>query len=100
MDISGRTMIYKNDYGFSTTISNKKQDGTYDKLYITVQFPKDVELENKTLINIKDGFLSFYKTKEGLPKIKIVVKYFEIAEDYKIPFLEDTTEQLEDLMPF
>lgn len=100
MEILGRTMIFKNDYGYSTSISNKNQEGQYDKMYLTVQFPKSVELENKTLINIKDGFLSFYKTKVGLPKVKIVVKDYEIAEDYKIPFLEDTAEQLDDLMPF
>lgn len=100
MEISGKTMIFRNDYGYSTTISNKNQEGQYDKMYLTVQFLKGVELENKTLINIKDGFLSFYKTKVGLSKVKIVVKDYEIAEDYKIPFLEDTTEQLDDLMPF
>lgn len=100
MEIAGKTMIFKNDKGYSTTISNKKQDGSYDKMYITVQLPKGVELENKTMILILDGFLSFYKTKDGLPKIKIVVKKYEMAENHKIPFIEDVTEQLDNLLPF
>lgn len=90
MEIAGRTMIFKNDKGYSTTISNKKQDGSYDKMYITVQLPKGVELENKTMILILDGFLSFYKTKDGLAKIKIVVQKYEIAEKYNMPGFETT----------
>lgn len=54
-------------------------------MYLQVQLPKGVELENKTFINITKGFLSFYQTKEGLPKIKIVVMEYKIyqEEQYK-----------------
>ena len=72
-------MIFTNEKGgYSTTISNKNQDGTYDNMYIAVNFKKDVMVENKTKIDITNGFLSFYKTREGLPKLKIVVMDFEI----------------------
>ena len=81
MNITGKTMIFKSDYGYSTAISNKNQNGTYDKMYLQVQLPKGVELENKTFINITKGFLSFYQTKEGLPKIKIVVMEYKIDEE-------------------
>ena len=77
MNITGKTMIFKSEYGYSTAISNKNQEGTYDKMYLQVQLPKGVELENKTMIDITKGFLTFYKTKEGLPKLKIVVMDFE-----------------------
>lgn len=77
MKISGETMIFSNDKGFSTTISNKKEDGTYENMFIPVNFRKDISVPNKTKINVLDGFLSFYKTKDGLPKIKAVIMNFE-----------------------
>lgn len=79
MQIRGETMIFANEKGgYSTTVSNKKPDGTYDNMYIAVNFKKDIEVENQTKIDITNGFLSFYKTREGLPKPKIVVMNFEI----------------------
>lgn len=87
MNIFGRTMIFKNDYGYSLSISDKKQDGTYEKTYLSVQLPKGVELENKTMIDVKRGFLGRYKTKEGLPKIKVVIQEYDvIKEEDELPF--------------
>lgn len=77
LNINGKVIIYKNTYGYSTAISNKNQEGQYDKMYVSVQLPKGAELENKTLIDITKGFLSFYKTKEGLPKLKLVIQEWE-----------------------
>lgn len=77
MKITGETMIFSNDKGFSTTISNKKEDGTYENMFIPVNFKRDISVPNKTKINILDGFLSFYKTRDGLPKIKAVIMSFE-----------------------
>lgn len=79
MNITGKTICYKNEYGYSTAISNKKQDGTYERMYVSLQLPKGVEVENKTYIEITKGFLAFYKDKNGLPKIKIVA--LEIKQD-------------------
>lgn len=90
MKISGETMIFKNDKGYyETSISNKKEDGTYENMYVSVNFKKGIEIENKTKINILDGFISFYKNKEGLPKIKLVILDFinvgqEIESDIMI----------------
>lgn len=83
MNITGKTMIFKNDYGYSCTISKKNQDGEYERMYVQLQLPKDVELENKTIIDITNGFLSFFKTKDGLSKIKIVVMEFETDAEQK-----------------
>lgn len=81
MDISGTMRIYKNEYegrtSYSTTISKKDQFGNYENMYITVQLPRDVVLESNSKINVTKGFLSFYKTNQGLPKIKAVVQEFE-----------------------
>lgn len=79
LNINGKTIIYKNTYGYSTAISNKKQDGTYERMYVSLQLPKGVEVENKTYIEITKGFLSYFKDKNGLPKIKIVA--MEIKQD-------------------
>ena len=91
MNIAGKTMIFKNEYGYSCTISNKKEDGTYDRMYVSVQLLNNQEVENKTLIDIQDGFLTFYKTKEGLAKPKIVIRTFtemnfEPIEESDLPF--------------
>ena len=82
MKITERTRIFKNEYGnYSTSISNRKEDGTYENMYIAVNFKKGVEVANNTVIDIKNGFLGFYKTKEGLPKLKIVVMEFEVLQE-------------------
>ena len=91
MNITGKCMIFSSEKGYSTSISKKDQDGQYERMYIVVQLPKGDTLENKTYIDIKEGFLSFYKTKDGLPKLKLVVmkyeteqKQYEKEEDYAI----------------
>ena len=55
-------MIFKDENGkYTVGLSNKKQDGSYENAYYPIQFNKDVELENKTKILIKNAWLSFYK---------------------------------------
>lgn len=78
MKITGETMIFAKDYEngrvYSTSVSKKNQDGTYEKMYINVGFNKAVRLENMTKIQILDGYLTFYKNKNGVqvPKIRIM----------------------------
>jgi len=87
MNITGKTMIFKSEYGYSTTLSSKSTNGEYEKMYIQVQMPKEANLENRTMIEIKKGFLTFYKTKDGLSKVKaVVIEYSteEKEEDFKI----------------
>lgn len=81
MNITGETLIFKNNFGYSTSISRKNQNGEYEKMYLSVQLPKGVELENKTKINITKAFLSFYKNKQGLPQVKIVVMEYRTDEE-------------------
>lgn len=84
-NITGETMIFKNDKGFySTSLSKKLMDGTYQSSYIPVQFKKGTVIENKTNINIVKGFLSFDKfTPKGATKEatswKLVVTDFTIV---------------------
>lgn len=81
MNIIGETLIFRNEFGYSTSISRKNQNGEYEKMYLSVQLPKGVELENKTKINITKSFLSFYKNKQGLPQVKIVVMEYKTDEE-------------------
>lgn len=81
MKVTGEAMIFANDKGYSTTVSNKKEDGTYDNMFVAVNLKRGVVVENKTKIDIIDGFLSFYKTKDGLAKPKIVVMDFNIKSN-------------------
>ena len=101
MQIRGETMIFVNEQGgYSTTISNKKQDGAYDNMYIAVNFKKDVAVKNKTKIDITNGFLSFYKTRDGLSKPKIVVMDFEIKKQTEDKQEENKYEPMNDDLPF
>ena len=91
MNINGSTMIFKNEYGYSTSISNKNKEGQYESMYITIQLPKGTELENKTKINITKGFISFYKNRNGIAMPKFVIQEFETeqeSEDYEENFGE------------
>ena len=62
-------MIFRKEVNGYTTysvgISNKKQDGSYENGYIKCRFKKDVNVADRTKIIIKDGFVSFYKTKNN-----------------------------------
>ena len=89
LNINGKSIIYKNIYGYSTSISNKNKEGQYESMYITIQLPKGTELENKTKINITKGFISFYKNKNGIAMPKFVIQEFETeqeSEDYEENF--------------
>lgn len=78
LKVTGEILIFKNDKGaYSTSISKKNEDGTYENMRISVNFRKGTELENKTKINITNGFLSFWKNNQGLPQLKLVVMEFE-----------------------
>lgn len=86
INIKGEAVIFKNEKGFySTGVSNKLMDGTYENAYLPVQFKKGIELENKTKITIDNAFLSFYKNQEGKPIFKIVVLEFTQDGDAKEP---------------
>ena len=84
MNIVGRTKVFRNEREgnvyYTTSISNKNKDGQREYMTVDIQLPRGTELENKTDIDITNGFLSFYKTKNGLPKVKYVVMDYMEAE--------------------
>lgn len=88
MKITEEAVIFKNrnGNGYYTTTNDKKEDGTFDKNYITVGFRRGVELDNFTKIYIKDGFLTHYSFEDENGNIqkrfKIMVMDFDIVETY------------------
>lgn len=95
MQITGQATIFKNDKGvYKLSVMNKEiQDGEEKTVFmpINVSFKKGVEVKNKTKIDIKDGFLTFFKIDTGevyddgnpiykkFPKIKVMD--FEVIEE-------------------
>lgn len=79
-----KEMIYKNTYQdrdyYSIGTSKKNLDGSYEKGYISCQFPKNTKLGNKTLITIKNAWLDFYiKGKKTIPYV--FINEFEIVDN-------------------
>ena len=96
MNISGEARILKDDRGvYKTTLATKVFDENEEEKTIftkvNVGFKKGVDLKNKTKINIKDGFLTFFRIstnkirEDGTPInkdfLKIVILDFEVIEE-------------------
>lgn len=60
-------------------LSKKKEDGTYELGYLPCRFKKDVSLENKTKIKIKQAWLDFFK-KDKKTYIYAFINDFETGE--------------------
>jgi len=94
---TGECKVFRRDYNgralYSTSIGSKKQDGTWENAYIGLQFKKGVELQDRTGINIKDAFLTFYKKKTGETVWGIFVMDFEQKESDIPPELATIPEE-------
>ena len=91
MQVNGKAKIFKNEYNgntyYTTSIANKKEDGTYENMYLAVQFKKGMEVDGD--INIINGFLTFYKDKNNVPKVKVVILEYT-QEDADFITIEET----------
>lgn len=80
-NFTGDVMVFVDEHNshkfYKAGISKKMQDGTYQNGYINIQFKKDIVLENMTKINIKSGWLTFYKNKENITVPYIFINEFE-----------------------
>lgn len=91
MKLTEKLVVYKGQYGFSTQLKNNE-----DKMYVQVSFKRGEEpLSDRAYIDIQNGFLSFYKDKNGFAKPKIVVLEYQLLDSG----VTQTTEQSDDL-PF
>ena len=71
-------MIFKKDNKYSVAVSKKNSNGEWESAYFPIEFNKNVEIENKTLISIKNSWLSFYKWEyDGKKGTKFFIKCTE-----------------------
>lgn len=93
-EFSGNVMVFVNEHNgkksYSIGISKKLQDGSYENGFLPAQFKKDVTLNNKTKIDIKKAWLSFYKTTEGNRTVPFIfINDFTITEERGTQALEN-----------
>lgn len=81
MNVSGKMKVWIKDFNgiksYSTGVSNKNKEGQYEKMYISIQLPKDNDINNGDDIEVKKAFISMYKDKNGLAHPKVVIQEFE-----------------------
>ena len=87
MDISGKCTVYKKEKEYNgknmvfyTAGISKKEGDKWVKFYMPISFKKDVVLQDKTRIDIKQGWLDFYKNKDDSQVVKIFANEFDIME--------------------
>ena len=92
-------MIFKKDgqYGamYSIGLSKKNQKGQYENGYMPVRFKKDVELDDRTEIYIKDAWLTFYK-KDNTTVPYVFINEFKNLDEA----IQPTKETLEQNDPY
>lgn len=65
---------------YSIGLSKKNKNGSYENGFMSVRFKKDVVVNNKTRIKLKDAWLSF-NTNEGKTFPFIFINDFEIISE-------------------
>lgn len=96
-------MVFRREYEgrayYNLGLSKKDQDGKYVNGYIDCRFRKGVELEDKTKIQIKSGWLDFYKAKDNGTRVYVFVNEFEIvSSEAKLP--ESKIVETDEVDPF
>ena len=81
MKVTGRGTIYHNQYGYTITDNQKKQDGTWENYYIPISFPRNMQdlPHNRDFVEI-DGYTKPYKYKDGKVGISYMVLNWKISE--------------------
>lgn len=78
--------IYRNEYNnrvmYSTRISRKLKDGSYDITFLPVQFKFGEDIKDRTKMVFKEAWLSFFKTKDDRPVFYLFINKYNIVEDY------------------
>lgn len=97
---SDQAMIFRKDTDdktfYSTTISKKKPDGEYENAYIRIDFKKGTDIPHKTIINITNGWLTFY-VKDKIPQWYVFCNEYEIVDK---PQVEGFASLSDDCIPF
>lgn len=76
-------IIFKNDKGYySIGLSRKDRNNQVFYGYFPCQFKKDVNVENKTRIKLKNAFISFY-LKDNETKAYVMILDFQEVEKHE-----------------
>ena len=100
--VKGATTVYRHEYNgkalYSVTMTKKNLDGTREYGYVDAKFRRGVEVRNHERIEIKSGWLTFYrKGKETV--VQVFINDFEEAE--KAPLIApEPFESIEEDIPF
>ena len=81
---------------YSIGLSLKDANGNYQNGYMKVSFKKDVNVADRTKIIIKNGFVSFYKTKNGDTVNYLFITDYEIPEELKATNTTETKNVIEE----
>lgn len=99
---TGQTMIFANEYNgrtlYNVSIGRKDKGGEWENASILVNFPKGTELANRTTVDMKNAWLSFYFNKEKIPQWYIVCTEFEVLDAPEA--VEGFTAMTDDEIPF
>lgn len=105
---SDNTKIFKNERNnsdgststyYTYSISNKKQDGTYDYMSKICRFMKGKEPSESCKIKINNAFLSFYISGDTKNDYLMILDY-EILEDSGNSVTSDEVVLTDDMLPF
>ena len=85
--------VRKSEYGWSTRIKNIQNDEEIS-MYINIQFAKcDAPTDEALQINVKDCFMSCYKTNNEEVKPKLVIMEYEVIQVYNNDNQSETQSQ-------
>ncbi len=85
INITGENqVIFRNEKNenvfYTTSLSKKDVNGQWENGNILIKFPKDTEIENKAKINIKNAWLSFWKSQDKKTNVFIFCNEFEMSD--------------------
>ncbi len=85
--------VRKSEYGWSTRIKNIQNDEEIS-MYMNIQFAKcDAPTDEALQINVKDCFMSCYKTNNEEVKPKLVIMEYEVIKVYNNDNQSETQSQ-------
>ena len=77
------TLIFRKDFDGRAKYTigvSKKVGEEYKSRYMQVAFRKGVELTDKTMIQIKEWWPSWYETKDGMTVFTMFINGFEVVD--------------------
>ena len=89
MNVTGKTMIFRKVFdgriSYSRSISwhpfkeGKVDNNTWERTYETVKFPKDVDIPDKTMIEVTKGFESGFTKDDGEIRRMLIVQEYKLC---------------------